>query len=228
MNIQTRKELLIKLGMDLANADEEWQAVKQKAFSQNHWFIPEFIDLALNNIAKNYLQPHQIQQLIDRYPVDPEYLHPKKVGLVMAGNIPLVGFHDLLCIFLSGNIAMVKASTKDEVLVKHIVKKMVEWNPEVASLIIVNEMIRNCDAYIATGSNNSARYFEYYFKKYPSIIRRNRTSVAILTGKETEEELEQLSNDVYQYFGLGCRNVTKIFIPKNYDFHPLLRSFDKW
>src|SRR5438874_10895915 len=112
MNIQTRKELLIRLGMDLTNQDEEWQAVKQEAFNQNHWFIPEFIDLALNNIAKNYLQPYQIEELIHRYQIRPENPHPKKVGLVMAGNIPLVGFHDLLCIFLSGHIAMVKASTK--------------------------------------------------------------------------------------------------------------------
>jgi len=123
---------------------------------------------------------------------------------------------------------MVKLSSKDDVLMKHLLVKLVEWDRQVEEYITVNAMIKNCGAYIATGSNNSSRYFEYYFGRYPSIIRRNRTSVAILTGKEDKEELEKLSDDVYQYFGLGCRNVTKIFIPKNYDFVPLLDAFRKW
>jgi Acyl-CoA reductase (LuxC) len=228
MNLQQRKELLVRLGSYMQTADEQWQAGKQKAYAENNWFIPEFIELSVKNIAHNFLRSEQLDQLIARYRI-PEHNHyPKKVGIVMAGNIPLVGFHDLLCVFLAGHYARIKPSSKDEVLIKHLVKKLIEWDRQVEQFIVISEMIRNCDAYIATGSNNSSRYFEYYFGKYPSIIRKNRTSVAVLTGKESKEELEKLSDDVYQYFGLGCRNVTKIFVPKNYDFVPLLDAFKKY
>jgi hypothetical protein len=146
----------------------------------------------------------------------------------MAGNIPLVGFHDFLCVFLSGHLAFIKPSSKDDVLIKHLVNKMAEWNSEVNSLVQFAEMLKGCDAYIATGSNNTSRYFEYYFQKYPHIIRKNRTSVAVLNGNESNEELEHLADDVYQYFGLGCRNVTKLYVPKDYDFVPLLKAFKKY
>jgi hypothetical protein len=228
MNLQQRKALLVRLGNYMSGNDEEWLAAKHKAFLENNWFVPEFIDLSVASIAQNFLQAHQLQQVLDVYDLDEELLQPKKVGIVMAGNIPLVGFHDLLCVFLSGHIAMIKPSSKDEVLIKHIVKKMGEWNKEVEQLIVFSAMIPKCDAYIATGSNNSSTYFEYYFQKYPSIIRKNRTSVAILTGNETSEELEKLADDVYRYFGLGCRNVTKLFVPFNYDFVPLLEAFRKY
>jgi hypothetical protein len=228
MNLLQRKELLMQLGNYMLANDEEWQQTKHKAYLENHWFVAEFTELSVRNIAQSFLQPHQLEQLITRYQIPDENPNPKKVGIVMAGNIPLVGFHDLLCVFLTGNHARIKASSKDEVLIKHLVKKLTEWNQQVEQYIIISEMIKNCDAYIATGSNNSSRHFEYYFGKYPSIIRKNRTSVAILTGKEIPEELEKLSDDVYQYFGLGCRNVTKIFVPKNYDFIPLLNAFKKY
>ena len=153
---------------------------------------------------------------------------PKKIGIVMAGNIPLVGFHDLLCVFISGHKALIKASAKDEVLIKHLVQKLNEWNSEINELVAFQEMLKNCDAYIATGSNNSARYFEYYFSKYAHIIRRNRTSVAVLDGNETGEDLERLADDVHLYFGMGCRNVTKIFVPNDYDFIPMLTAFKKY
>jgi hypothetical protein len=227
MNLSERKELLVRLGTYVQAKDEEWQQAKHKAYLENHWFVPEFTELSVNNIAQNFLQPHQLEQLITQYKLG-ENTAPKKVGIVMAGNIPLVGFHDVLCVFLSGHYAMIKPSSKDEVLIKHLVKKMREWNAEVSQYIIISEMIKNCNAYIATGSNNSSRYFEYYFAKYPSIIRKNRTSVAILSGRESKEELEKLADDVYQYFGLGCRNVTKIFVPRGYDFIPLLDAFKKY
>lgn len=228
MNLSERKELLVQLGNYMRGNDEEWQQAKHKAYLENHWFIPEFITLSVNNIAQNFLQPQQLDGLMKRYQLREENPKPKKVGIVMAGNIPLVGFHDLLCVFLSGHYAMVKPSSKDEVLIRHLAKKLIEWNQQVEPYITISEMIKNCDAYIATGSNNSSRYFEYYFAKYPSIIRKNRTSVAILTGKESAEELEKLADDVYQYFGLGCRNVTKILVPVNYDFIPLLNAFKKY
>jgi hypothetical protein len=146
----------------------------------------------------------------------------------MAGNIPMVGFHDFLCVFLSGHRIHIKLSSKDEVLMKHIIEKMIEWDESLKEVIVISEMLKGCDAYIATGSNNSANYFEYYFAKYPHIIRKNRTSVAILTGKETTEELEALADDVYQYYGLGCRNVTKLYVPMDYDFINLLNAFRKY
>ena len=228
MTLSQRKELLVRLGNYMQAKDEEWEQAKHKAYLGNHWFVPEFIELSINNIAANFLQPHQLEKLITQYQIPEKNPAPKKVGIVMAGNIPLVGFHDLLCVFLSGHIAMIKPSSKDEVLIRHLVKKLTDWDQSVDRLITISEMIKNCDAYIATGSNNSSRYFEYYFGKYPSIIRKNRTSVAILTGKESKEDLERLADDVYQYFGLGCRNVTKIFIPRNYDFIPLLNAFKKY
>lgn len=228
MNLLQRKELLIRLGNYLQGNDENWQQARHKAYLENQWFIPEFIELSAKNIAQNFLQPHQLEQLISQYQIPGQNANPKKVGIVMAGNIPLVGFHDLLCVFLTGNYAMIKPSSKDEVLVKHLAEKLIEWDRQVEQYISLSAMIKNCDAYIATGSNNSSRYFEHYFAKYLSIIRKNRTSVAILTGKETAQQLEKLADDAYQYFGLGCRNVTKIFVPKNYDFVPLLSAFKKY
>lgn len=228
MNVQKRKDLLVRLGQYITGKEEQWQNVKYRAYAENHWFIPEFIDLSIQNMANSFLKEESLQSLIDRYNIPSDNPNPKKVGIVMAGNIPLVGFHDLICVFLTGHKALVKPSSKDEVLIKHLVKKMEEMDDRVSELITVQEIIKNCDAYIATGSNNTSRYFEYYFQKYPSIIRKNRTSVAILTGKETTEELHKLADDVFQYFGLGCRNVTQIYVPENYDFIPLLNAFRKY
>ena len=228
LHLQRRIDLLVQLGDYLRGEDEAWLAVRDRAFRENNWFIPEFIDTAINGIANEYLNRAALEELAQTYSLPDEPAHPKKVGIVMAGNIPLVGFHDLLCVFLSGHLAMVKPSSKDEHLVKHLVNKLIEWEAAVAERIAISEMIRNADAYIATGSNNSSRYFDYYFQKYPSIIRKNRTSVALLDGTESKEDLEKLADDVYRYFGLGCRNVTKLFVPRDYDFKPLLEAFRKY
>jgi hypothetical protein len=133
-----------------------------------------------------------------------------------------------MCGFLSGHQVRLKLSSKDVVLMQHILDKMSSWFPEYAEQTVVMDMLKNCDAYIATGSNNSARYFHYYFAQYPNIIRRNRTSVAILDGTETPEELTALADDALLYFGLGCRNVTKVFVPEGYNFVPLLDAFRKY
>ncbi len=226
MNLQMRIELAAQLGeYILANASE-WQEAKQKAALVNPWFIPEFTDTAVKNIANQFLNKQKLVRWASTYTIQP--LVAKKIGIVMAGNIPLVGFHDFLCVFISGHKAIMKAAAKDEVLIKHLVQKLKEWNSEINELVVFQEMLRDCDAYIATGSNNSARYFEYYFGKYAHIIRRNRTSVAVLDGSETSAELDQLADDVHLYFGMGCRNVTKIFVPKEYDFVPMLSAFKKY
>lgn len=228
MNVQDKKQLMVRLGAYLESRDEALVAAKHKAFQENNWFTTEFVDLALQNITRNFLQPHQLDDFIQRYQLPDSKPQPKNVGIVMAGNIPLVGFHDFLCVFLSGHIAVVKPSSKDETLVKHVINKLTEWDERVATFARIQEMLKGCDAYIATGSNNSGRYFEYYFQKHPSIIRKNRTSVAVLSGSESKEELERLADDVHQYFGLGCRNVTKLFVPEGYDFIPLLDAFSKY
>ncbi len=146
----------------------------------------------------------------------------------MAGNIPLVGFHDFMSCFLSGHRQYIKLSSKDPWLIPAVIEFLIENNPAFAEEIQITTMLKGMDAYIATGSNNSARYFDYYFGKYPSLIRRNRTSIALLEGDETKEELGKLADDVFLYFGLGCRNVTQIHIPENYDFIPLLEAFRKY
>jgi hypothetical protein len=212
----------------MSSDSDEWRTAKEKATVQNPWFIPQFIDLAITNITTQYLSEAALQELIEKYNLPGHNHSPKKVGIVMAGNIPLVGFHDLLCTFLAGHYAYIKPSSKDEVLLEAIVKKLVEWSGEAALYFTIGAMLKGCDAYIATGSNNSSGYFEYYFKKYPHIIRKNRTSIAVLTGDETDKELELLADDVYQFFGLGCRNVTKLFVPRDYNFERLLLIFKKY
>ncbi len=227
MNLQNRIELLQKLKKYIENNEPEWQEVKNSASAYNGWFIADFIDLALKNICTKFLEKEKLEAWANHYHLD-DNINGKNIGLVMAGNIPIVGFHDFLCVFISGHNQTIKLSGKDDVLLKHLVQKLYSWDISVQNYIGFAEMLKGCDAYIATGSNNSARYFEQYFAKYPSIIRRNRTAAAILNGKETPEELEKLADDVHLFFGLGCRNVTKIFVPKDYDFVPLLRAFDKY
>ncbi len=227
MNLKERIELLVDLGKYLEANTEQWQQTKQKAFEKNGWFTIEFIDLAVKNIVTEFLQKDKLEKWAAHYFLDDNTI-AKNVGVVMAGNIPLVGFHDMLCVFITGHKQTVKLSSKDDILIKHVAEKLSELNPAVKELIRFEEMLKSCDAYIATGSNNSARYFDYYFGRYPNIIRRNRTSVAVLTGLETEEELFALADDVYLFCGLGCRNVTKIFVPKGYDFVSLLNAFRKY
>jgi hypothetical protein len=226
MNLQMRIKLASQLGEYILSDDAQWREAKQKATLFNPWFTPEFIELATKNIAEQFLTKQKLTEWTSLYNI--ETIQPKKTGIVMAGNIPLVGFHDLLSVFISGHKALIKPSSKDEILIRHLVKKLSDWDPEINEWVSFEEMLKGCDAYIATGSNNSARYFEYYFSKYPHIIRRNRTSVAVLEGNETTEELEKLADDVHLYFGMGCRNVTKLFVPKDYDFVPLLSVFNKY
>lgn len=215
---------MTELGKYLSTNPSGWQSAALLAERENGWFIPEFIQLAINNITEYFLDGGRLQAFAGAYNIPDEQAHPKRVGLVTAGNIPLVGFHDWLCIFLSGHHTVIKPSSKDKVLISHLIETLAQWEPAVALQSQQAEMLKGCDAYIATGSNNSARYFDYYFSKYPSIIRRNRTSVALLDGTETTEELGRLADDIHLYFGLGCRNVTKLFIPKGYDFVPLLEA----
>jgi hypothetical protein len=228
MDLENRISLLVKLGEFMRSENENWKSAKTRAFQHNAWFIPEFIDQAIDQIVERFLRRDLLENWIRPYQFPSQNPDPKKIGVVMAGNIPLVGFHDFLCCFLSGHQPYIKLSSKDPWLFPPLLEFLKGKMPESSEPVLTTGMLQGMDAYIATGSNNSARYFDYYFGKYPSLIRRNRTSVAHLTGDETAEELEKLADDVFLYFGLGCRNVTQIHVPQQYDFVPLLQAFRKY
>jgi hypothetical protein len=228
IKLEQRIDLLKSLGEYMLSDAPEWEAAKQKARAVNGWFIPEFIDTAVRGIVTQFLQQEKLEAWAGRYDVPDVRAEPRRVGVVMAGNIPLVGFHDFLSVFISGHRQLIKPSERDEALIRHLIEWLTKADKGVADVVGFAERLNGCDAYIATGSNNSARYFEYYFGKYPHLIRRNRTSVAVLTGRETDAELSALADDVHLYFGLGCRNVTQLIVPENYDFLPLLEVFKKY
>ncbi len=220
--------MLTRLG-DFLNEDSAYyQAKREEAFQANKWFLPELILLAGKQIAEHMLREDILEAFAEKYKVPQENNPSKTIGVIMAGNIPFVGFHDLLCVFLSGLRQRIKLSSKDSILMRMVLDVAERIDPGIVEYIRFEDMLKGCDAYIATGTDNSARYFEFYFSKFPHLIRKNRTSIAILTGRETEEELEGLADDIQLYFGLGCRNVTKILVPKGYDFLPLLNALKKY
>lgn len=228
MILQERIQLLARLGEYMLNKDEEWLAIQERAYRENAWFIPEFIQKSVEQIAQNYLNASLLKDWAAQYNVQDEPKNPRIIGVVMAGNIPLVGFHDFLCVFLTGHPMVIKTSSKDEFLIKHLIRKLYEWEVTTQNKVSFAEQLKGCEAYIATGSNNSGRYFDYYFGKYPNIIRRNRTSIAILDGTEKESELDHLADDIQLYFGLGCRNITQLHVPTGYDFIPLLNHLKRY
>lgn len=225
LSIDKRIGVLSQLGEYMLSNDSTWQDIQHRAMLANSWFTAGNIELSIKNIATSYLQKNKLLTWTKNYPT---VTSPKKLGIVMAGNIPLVGFHDFLCGFVSGHELFLKLSSKDEVLIRHLIQQLISFEPAIAKQVHIADILKGCDAYIATGSNNTARYFEQYFGKYPSIIRKNRTSVAILDGTETDEELSLLADDIFSYFGLGCRNVTQVCIPKGYDLTKLLKACDKY
>lgn len=199
----------------------------KRAQEFNGWFTKENVLFAIENWSEA-LQKDNLLKWTSEYSFDKQT--PKTVAIIMAGNIPLVGFHDFLSVLISGHKVLVKQSSNDNFFLPLISKFLAYQNSYFKNAIqfVKNEKLENFNAVIATGSNNTARYFEYYFKKHPSIIRKNRNSVAILTGKETKEELESLGEDIFQYFGLGCRNISKLFVPKNYNFDLFFNAMYKF
>ena len=229
MNLQARLEHFFTLGEAFLNPkNQSLQKAQQMAFQQNAWFLPEFQEYAIHQIRDTYLNATALENWVHQYPQLSMAPTGKKIGIVMAGNIPLVGFHDLLSTLIAGHTAVVKLSSKDTVLMQWVIEALNKINPAFTNLIIQQEQLKNCDAYIATGSNNTSRYFEQYFGKYPHIIRKNKTSIALLDGQETQAQLELLADDMMLYFGRGCRNVTQIYVPENYDFIPLLEAMKKY
>ncbi|GAB3336113.1 acyl-CoA reductase [Marivirga atlantica] len=227
MTFDERLNAFIKLGEELRNISEsqmdEWYF---RATSFNNWFTRESVKQSVDAIGQ-MLEAEKLIKWTDHYPKQDD-TH-KVVGLVMAGNIPLVGFHDFLSVLISGHKVMAKISSQDPFLIQQVSNMLVEIAPAFDERItLTKEQIRGFDAVIATGSDNSARYFHQYFGKYPHIIRKNRTSVAVVTGNETEEEIKAIGQDMFQYYGLGCRNVSKVFFPEGYDFNPFIQTMESF
>jgi hypothetical protein len=213
----TTKELnnsFSNLGEQLSNPDTELIELINNEHIYNAWFTPESVENAVKSIGK-MLNEADLTIWLNQYDLN-KNTSPKKVGLILAGNIPLVGFHDVLCVLATGNHALIKASVQDARLIKHVLEKLSVIDSRFKNQYSFVERLIDFDAVIATGSNNSSRYFEYYFGKVPNIIRKNRNSLAVITGNETEEQLYNLGHDIFDYYGLGCRNVSKILIPRDY------------
>jgi hypothetical protein len=213
----------IQLGKFLKNPDERLKQLISSAKQYNAWFTPESTAQAVEAIAK-MLNESDLEKWMGQYHGKSD--KQKAIGLILAGNIPLVGFHDILCVLASGNKALIKLSSQDKHLTPYILNKLVEIEPAFAEQFEFIERLQNFDAVIATGSNNTSRYFDYYFSKVPNIIRKNRNSIAVLNGTESKEELHALGNDIFDYFGLGCRNVSKVFVPKGYKFDTFFESIE--
>ena len=239
MNLENRISAFVKLGDFLSQFSTEGIVKKndiqfndiffdifktqiKRAKEYNGWFNDENVLFSIENWAKS-LSESNLKKWTVSYAITENFT--KKIAVIMAGNIPLVGFHDFLSVLISGNNVIAKLSSNDKHFLPLIAKYLEHVEPEFKGKIEFTEgELNNFDAVIATGSNNTARYFDYYFGKYPSIIRKNRNSVAVLTGNETKEELEKLGEDIFRYFGLGCRNVSKLFVPKEYDFDSLFEA----
>lgn len=209
MSLEDRIAAFAKLGERIGHlSDDEREDLYQRAEAQNRWFTHREVAAALD-AWYDLLTEEALQAWLDGYHLG-EIPNPKSIGIMMAGNIPAVGFHDLMAVLLVGHKACVKLSSSDAVLMGWLIRNLLEIEPRFS--ITIEEFLKAKDAYIATGSDNSARYFEYYFGKYPNVIRKNRTSVAILNGDENESDLQALGRDVFQYYGLGCRNVSKLYV----------------
>ena len=239
MTLETKKSVFVELGKFLSQFSEN-NTVKNPAvlhnepffdafidlikLSQSHngWYTPENVYFSIHSWAEA-LTAENLNQWLSSYIIPIQ--EPKNVALILAGNIPLVGFHDFLSVLITGNNVLAKTSSNDQHLLPFLAKYLIAVQPELAqNIAFVEGKLEGFDAVIATGSNNTSRYFEYYFKDKPSIIRKSRNSVAVMTGNETKEQLTALGEDIFRYFGLGCRNVSKLFVPKGYSFVPFFEA----
>lgn len=219
--MEKRIENLIELGKQLSSSPLLEDKIKE-AERKNHWFVPTYTAFAIDSLVHQMLNEEKLTKWLSHYKLKDT---GKTVGLVVAGNIPLVGVHDFICAYLTGCHIKLKLSSKDDVLFPFFIQLLsaIDHHLQVETV----EKLKDFDAVIATGSDNTNRYFEYYFRNYPKILRRNRNSVAVLSGNETDDELEQLADDVFLYFGFGCRNVSKLYVPKDYDLTQLFPHFEK-
>lgn len=214
----------VQLGRFMAQPDQDFEAVIHSASRHNAWFTVEEVQKALSSLS-NMLIDNDLQKWMEPIRLNTT---PKKVGLILAGNIPLVGFHDVLCVLATGNIALIKMSSSDDKLLPALLNKLTAFEPALQDRLVYTERLKDFDAIIATGSNNTSRYFEFYFGNVPNIIRKNRNSVAVLSGQESRAELESLGHDIFDYFGLGCRNVSKIYVPKGYKMDGFFEAIEPY
>lgn len=223
MRAEDRIQAFVALGEKMATlSDDEKHLWAIQARANNNWFTPENIEAALQGISI-YLQEDKLRKWMSAYTFP---TIQKRVGVVMAGNIPAAGFHDFMCVLLSGHVLYAKLSSQDNVLLQRIARILIDKEPEFASRIHFVDRLNGAEIMIATGSDNSARYFKYYFGKIPHIIRQNRTSCAVLSGKEDTQDYELLGKDIFLYFGLGCRNVSKLYVPVQYDFNQFFEGIE--
>jgi hypothetical protein len=227
--LENRIQALVHLGQFLQKGlnNKEFDALFEQAYLHNNWFTHEFCHMSFQSLANHYFEEENIRKWLEAYTIA-DNKNMRKVGLILAGNIPLVGIHDIISVFVSGHTACIKLSKKDSILNKFIMEKLASYYTSSHNPFILTDELKDVDALIATGSDNSARYFDYYFKDKARIIRKNRSSVALLTGKESPEDLRKLETDIFSYFGLGCRNVSKLYLPRNYDLEILLKSFNNY
>ncbi len=226
MTIKERVNSLVALGRQMDDLmSPEWMTVLQKAEIENPWFTKNNIIKALTAIRDQYLNQKNLERMIEKYHLD-DHIVTKKIGLVLAGNIPLVGFHDVMCCYLTGHHCQIKYSDKDTVLMSYVIHMLVNINPNSKPYFSEVQKLKDYDAAIATGSNSTATHFKYYFGHVPHIIRQNKNSIAVLTGDETNYELQNLGEDVFSFFGLGCRNVSKVLLPRGYDISKLFVAFE--
>lgn len=224
---------LVQLGAwfrgEVANEGPEDEGLLRLAEAQNRWFTPAFVKSAMNANGE-MLRADVLEQWLAHYPQLNDARSPQLIGLVLAGNLPMVGWHDVLCVLLSGHRALVKCSSEDQVLIPAAVAALNSYcDEDVASRVeFVTGTLEGADAVIATGSANTNRYFEYYFRGLPRVLRSQRTSVAVLSGDESHEQLQALGSDVFHYYGLGCRSVTKLMLPKGFDLDRLFAAWVEW
>ncbi|WP_207422226.1 acyl-CoA reductase [Desertivirga brevis] len=223
MTLQQRKRALKSLGEYLLSPDKNLNQIIHSAHFSNGWFAPSETERAVRAWGTALNEEDLQFWLGDDETSSSE---SRKVGLVLAGNIPLVGFHDIITVLAAGHVAMIKLSSQDKVLIPHVLQKLIDLEPGFQKQIEYVDRLENFDAVIATGSNNTARYFEYYFKMVPNIIRKNRNSVAILCGTESSDDLSKLGEDIFNYYGLGCRNVSKLFVPESYNFDQFFEAIE--
>lgn len=225
LQLSERIELLNQLNQWLRlESNPALEGYIQSAYVQNPWFTPENIRKSIKAISDEYLNISKINEWVKNYAID-EREGIKKVAIIMAGNIPLVSWHDLQCSFTVGHKTIIKCSSKDEVLVKGIIDYMQKSDPRSGEYFTIVDRLTDFDAVIATGGDTAAVHFEYYFSKYPHIIRKNRNSIAVLDGQETKDELNLLAEDVFDYFGLGCRSVSKLYLPEDFNTDRLFEAF---
>jgi hypothetical protein len=225
LDITTIINTFAELGRQLAAPNAELIEIIDTERQYNAWFTPESVLRAVVATGE-MLNVKDLENWLNRYNLTGN--GNKKVGLVLAGNIPLVGFHDVLCVLVTGNHALIKASSQDARVIKYVLNKLAEINNAYLDMFSFVERLVDFDAIIATGSNNTSRYFDYYFGKVPNIIRKNRNSIALLTGEESEEDLYKLGRDIFDYYGLGCRNVSKLLVPEGYVFNFFFESIESY